>query len=119
MKASGFLLGSTLLLISASSVMAADTQSCNLLGREIALRAVEELNLELDAGMRSKLADIAESSCLDYQAVPTQATGRIQGSDSATGMAVDADLEDADSSLFDLNIIDPEDRVRRPGLKRR
>jgi hypothetical protein len=84
---------------------------CNQLGREIALQAAEQLSVPLDADSRTKLAGIAEQACLDY-ARPAQPAV----TEAAPAAAV---VPDKNNEFFDLELIDPADRVRRPGLKRR
>ncbi len=95
--------------------------TCNQMGREVALRAAEELSVPLDAAIRTELAAIAESTCVSY--LPTaedyaaaEAAGAVAG---PPVNAVAADDEASGRQLFDLELIEPEDRVRRPGLKRR
>jgi hypothetical protein len=96
----------------ALAASAPDQRDCNLLGREIALRAAEELTVSLNAEARARLAAIAESTCL-ANPVPAFA-------DTAAAAAPDVSEDDpATRELFDLEIIEPQDRVRRPGLKRR
>lgn len=94
-------------------VLAADAAgSCNLLGREVALRAAEQLNTAIiDADQRMQLALIAEAVCEEYQADALLIEQAGQGSG--------ADAEDADNKFLTLDLIAPEDRVRRTALKRR
>jgi hypothetical protein len=120
-----------------TNALAADARLCNLQGREIALRISEEVSEELSASGRNRIATIAEEVCLDYSednaAPATQGLPLVsrpasaQGVVPATAASVPApesasettgEGEDEDG-LFNLRIIDPEDRVRRPGLKRR
>ena len=101
----------------AASAPDADTlQRCNLQARELALQASEKLLPELDAEMRSSLAMLAEEICLDYfQGSVTSVPG-----DNSTAVNAAASSEEEDGGPFgDLRIIEPEDRVQRPGLKRR
>lgn len=82
---------------------------CNQLGREIALQAAEQLSVRLDADSRSQLAEIAEQACMDYAPV-AQAVPAMAPAEAAT--------PEDNNELFDIELIDPADRVRRPGLKR-
>lgn len=92
--------------------------TCNQMGREIALRAAEELTVPLDASVRMELAAIAESTCVSYlPGTPDEAAAGLTAPvDTASAKSADGDSE---RTLFDLEFIEPEDRVRRPGLKRR
>jgi len=109
-----FVLATIALSLLPLSLAAADTDpGCNQLGREVALRAAEQMQAGLDAAARSELAAIAEAVCREFT-VPM-----------ATGPAVSGEAEAPDAEppaerggLFDLQLIPPEDRVRRPGLKR-
>lgn len=121
---------------------AMQTRLCNLQGREVALRLSEELDVGLDTEQRAQAAQIAEAVCLEYSdstANPTnnglsvierpEATAtRVENVSPAEGFAAqpdtesgtDADTEEDKNGLFgNLKIIPAEDRVRRPGLKRR
>jgi hypothetical protein len=84
---------------------------CNQLGREIALQAAEQLSVTLDVDSRTQLASIAEQACLDYARTAQPAATE---NDPAAAVAPEKKNE-----FFDLELIDPADRVRRPGLKRR
>jgi hypothetical protein len=98
--------GLLLILMQALPGSAAETEdarACNQLGREIALRAAEELPLSMNAELRNRLAGIAEETCASYLVPDYQ----------------DAEPEQTRRESFDLQLIEPEDRVRRPGLKRR
>lgn len=95
--------------------------TCNQMGREIALRAAEELSVPLDAALRTELAAIAESTCVSY--LPTAedyaAADTAAAEDNTSATAATTVDENSGRQLFDLELIEPEDRVRRPGLKRR
>jgi hypothetical protein len=86
---------------------------CDQLGREIALRAAEQLGAAINTANRAELAEIARQACLDYRTMPVVDVQPIQ--QAPAGPAA----EDSGEGLFDLEVIDPEDRVRRAGLKRR
>lgn len=94
------------------TLSAAQEPDCNQLGREIALRAAEQLQVSLDADSRSQLAGLAETACLEHM------TGAAA---SAPAAAEDAETPSptTGNGLFDLELVDPADRVRRGGLKRR
>lgn len=109
------------LLALASSPLsgAEDPRFCNQLGREIALRAGEELGT-LDAGERNRLAELAESACLDLGAMPavsatTAPAATATPADAAAARATDV-VEDGRRGFMER--IPPEERVRRPALKR-
>jgi len=89
---------------------------CNQQGREIALRLSEEISDKLDARDRQQVAAIAEEVCLSF-GPPAGAEPR-RGRDNSES-AEPADAEDGNTLPGGLRIIDPEDRVQRPGLKRR
>ena len=92
---------------------------CNQLGRELALRSVEELGLGLDAAQRSNLAALAETVCLEFQSLPVREQAVFESSpETAVPPPVMANEEDKKDGFFSLEKIAPEDRVRRPGLKR-
>ena len=101
-----------------------ETMMCDQLGREIALRAAEQMG-SFDADSRTTLAAIARQACLDHHG--TSAMSMQQAGPAAAAMAPAAVVVDepaADETgeaegLFDVEIIDPQERVRRPGLKRR
>lgn len=96
------------------SVAGADTDpGCNQLGREVALRAAEQMQTALDAAARSELAAIAETVCREFT-VPMATPPAVSGEAEAPAAQPPAERE----GLFDLQLIPPEDRVRRPGLKR-
>jgi hypothetical protein len=99
------------------SAAAADTAAgCNQMGREVALRAAEQMQADFDAAARTELAAIAEAVCLEFT-VPAAASA----SSSAPAAASEAPATDAVKErreAFGLEIIPPEERVRRPGLKR-
>jgi hypothetical protein len=88
---------------------------CDQLGREIALRAAEQLGAAIDTSTRSTLADIAGQACLDYQSMPPAGAETARPAPAAD----DRVDEPGEAGLFDVEIIDPQDRVKRPGLKRR
>jgi hypothetical protein len=101
-----------------TTVQAADDSAvimCDQLGREIALRAAEQLGAAINTTNRSILADIARQACLDYQVMPAAVAGTARPAP-ATEAPGD---EPGEAGLFDVEIIDPQDRVKRPGLKRR
>jgi hypothetical protein len=85
--------------------------SCNLLGREVALRAAEQINAALDAEQRTQLALIVEAACEEYQADALLID--------QAGQSPGADAEGEDNKFLTLDLIAPEDRVRRTALKRR
>ena len=100
---------------------------CNLQGREIALRISEEVNSALSAEARNQIAGIAEQVCQDYAGQSGSYTViQRPGSNEPAGLSVSASEDDSAASestengLFgEMKIIEAEDRVRRPGLKRR
>jgi len=114
-----------------------DSRACNLQGREIALRITEEVSGELTADDRTRIAAIAEEVCLGFApnarnrsaqsggtpvisrpVASEQATTAVAAPQAAEAEAQQTDEED-DGGLFgNIRIIDPEDRVKRPGLKR-
>jgi len=98
------------------TLRAAEEPDCNQLGREIALRAAEQMPVSLDADSRRQLAVLAETACLEHMtgaAAPAPASAPPAAADAETpGTA-------SGSGLFDLELVDPADRVRRGGLKRR
>lgn len=102
----------TVAALLASCVHAAEPQDrdCNQLGREIALRAAEQMPQSFDSAARTQLAAIAESACIEFGANITGAPSASVAGDTAA---------DENGELFDLDLIEPQDRVRRPGLKRR
>ncbi len=101
-----------------------DTRACNLQGREIALRISEEISSGMSADDRARIAAIAEEVCGDYStaAVPVPPAGMpVVSSPAVTAPAAPEKAEteeDEEGGLFDIKIIDPDDRVKRPGLKR-
>ena len=98
----------------------ANSRTCNLQAREIALRISEEVSNELTAAERNQIVVIAEEVCMDIAPPPRVARPNVQAeSASPTASPEASDEEDEDGLFGDLRIIDPEDRVRRPGLKRR
>lgn len=130
----GCLFHAALPALAAESV---DERACNQQGREIALRVSEEVSDGLDASGRSRIAAIAEEVCLEFNgagnaaglpvvarpaqpaaAAPAQAAAGAQAPGAAAEAAGETEAEE-DGGLFNLRIIDPEDRVQRPGLKRR
>ncbi|MBT6042692.1 MAG: hypothetical protein HOH14_04270 [Gammaproteobacteria bacterium] len=104
-----------------------DARLCNLQGREIALRISEEVNSALSAEARNQIVEIAEQVCQDYAGQSGSYTViQRPGPNEAAGLSVNAsednslDSEATENGLFgEMKIIEPEDRVRRPGLKRR
>jgi hypothetical protein len=120
----------------------AGNRACNLQGREIALRVTEEVSPDTSASERNRIAAIAEQVCLDFAVTtagpapanmpvisrpaaaqqPAQAVAApVAGTPETAGPATAAEeaAEEDSGLLGDIRIIDPEDRVRRPGLKRR
>lgn len=105
-----------LILSPTFSNAAEDTERfCNLQGRELALRAAETLLPELDTASRQELAVLAEETCLDYAGMQGTGDGHTPGIS-----GVDEQVKDSESGgiFSDITRIDPQDRVRRPGLKR-
>ena len=113
--------------VTGNITLAADSSHetmCDQLGREIALRAAEQMG-SFDADSRTTLAAIARQACMDHHG--TSAMSMQQARPAAPAMAPAAVVVDetvADETgeaegLFDVEIIDPQERVRRPGLKRR
>lgn len=94
--------------------------SCNQLGRELALRATEQGIGSLSAADRTELAQLAETVCVEFQqSTPAVSSTPVAPSSAAPAAAPAAEQEEERKrGLFDLEIIDPADRVRRPGLKR-
>lgn len=100
--------------------------ACNQLGREVALRAAEQLQAGLDASERSQLAAIAEAVCVEYtqpvaaeeSTVSPTAAPATEAAAAATDTDTATAAEEPRRRLFDLEIIPPEERVRRAGLKR-
>jgi len=90
-------------------------RSCNLQAREIALRVSEEVNSQLRSAERSQIAVIAEEVCLEY--APPQ--GGPRRGPKAAEAKTPPESDDENALPGGLRIIDPEDRVQRPGLKRR
>jgi len=90
---------------------------CNQLGRELALRSVKELGLELNSESRSELAGLAEQICMDFEVYSP-----LSEEAPLTTVKPEPDRGTLDreekEGLFSLKKIAPEDRVRRPGLKR-
>lgn len=102
---------------------AAQASTCNQLGREVALRAAEQLSgVGLDTAARAELASIAETVCMDYtaQAAVMPAADSADGAVGQAAAALESDEpeEAGRRSVFGLELIPPEERVRRPGLKR-
>jgi len=102
--------------LAAPVLHAQDVTACNQYGRELALRASEEGVLTLDGAQRAALAQLAETVCLEFRAdAPAPAaTSAPAGPDQVPAAAESGEK----NGLFDFEIIDPQDRVRRPGLKR-
>lgn len=97
---------------------AADTDAgCNQMGREVALRAAEQMQAGLDAAARTELAAIAEAVCLEFT-VPAGAASADSAAPTGDNEAPAADAGNERREAFGLEIIPPEERVRRPGLKR-
>ena len=106
-----------------------DARACNLQGREIALRISEEVSSDLTTADRARIATIAEEVCSEYRPAAPAADMPVVSRPAAPQPAPQAVTvpatpepaatdEEEDGGLFDLKIIDPDDRVRRPGLKR-
>lgn len=112
---------SILLCQAAMAATVASSPNCNQLGREIALRAAEQLEVPMDAQARAELAALAEAACLeDAAAAPAEMTVEEAGTGAAEAGESEASAEAGTArSLFDIEVIDPADRVQRPGLKRR
>lgn len=102
-------------------------RSCNLQGREIALRISEEVNTSISAETRNQIAGIAEQVCMDYASQSNSYTvieRPVMSAQSELSVNEEVDesvaVESAETGLFgEMKIIESEDRVRRPGLKRR
>lgn len=124
-----------LALLPYQAVVAAspEDRACNLQGREIALRVSEEVSSDLSATERNRIAAIAAEVCAQYAAdipvpaanVPVvsrpaapQSAAQSAPAPEAAPAAGEAEEKD-EGGLFDFRVIDPEDRVQRPGLKRR
>lgn len=90
-------------------------RACNLQGRELALRASETLLPALDAEARRELARLAEEICLDYAGLQTSDNGQPP---EVSGVDVEGDDSGLSGLFSDITIVDPQNRVRRPGLKR-
>lgn len=91
---------------------------CNLQARELSLRVSEDMSSAFDAEQRQALAILSEEVCLDYF------NSGLRPGNLTESKAGDIDAEEATdeegAGLFgDIRMIDPQDRVRRPGLKRR
>jgi hypothetical protein len=101
-----------------------DARACNLQGREIAFRISKEISSDLSADDRARIAAIAEEVCGDYStaAMPLPTAGMPVVSRPAVTAPAALDKaetgEDEEGGLLDIKIIDPDDRVKRPGLKR-
>jgi hypothetical protein len=143
MKKSTLFIIASLFLLNGMSVNAAEVAEisearfCNFQGREIALRISEEVSNDLSTNERSQIAEIAEEVCENYYAeialIQTSESAQSAGSIAAQAQPDSTDnsqnigqqgpliapFEDEEGLLGDLRIIDSEDRVRRPGLKRR
>ena len=108
-----FVLAASAIGLIPPGVAAADTgPGCNQLGREVALRAAEQMQAGLDAAARTELAAIAEAVCIEFT-VPVAA-----GENAAAASGADKAAGDERREVFGLELIPPEERVRRPGLKR-
>ena len=126
---SRLLLGAVACVASQLIAASPDPRACNLQGREIALRISEEVSPDLTAADRARIAAIAEEVCGEYRpaapasdmpmvsrpAAPQTAPQAVTAPAATEPAATD---EEEDGGLFGLKIIDPADRVRRPGLKR-
>lgn len=124
---SGFAILMSTRLIAADAM---DDRLCNMQSREIALRISEEVNPDLSARERGQIRAIAEEICLDFASefpgpesnnlTANGQSGTSRNSDSLQSRQ-DSDENEGDESglLGDLRVIESEDRVRRPGLKRR
>jgi len=110
--------------VSLSAQLSPEIRVCNLQAREIALRISEEVSSTMTSWERSQIVAIAEEVCIGNRAMSSSANFD-QASTSADNMAEapgdDKDQVDEEGRglLGDLKIIDPEDRVKRPGLKRK
>lgn len=111
------LTGSALAFMS-PAVSAADSDpGCNQMGREVALRAAEQMQAGLDTAARTELAAIAEAVCIEFTVSvgSAAAPSRVAAAPAAEPGTVEASEQ---REAFGLEIIPPEERVRRPGLKR-
>lgn len=117
----GLLLAAILILpVSVFGQPSAGGRACNLQAREIALRISEEVSNELTAEERGQIVAIAEEVCMDIASPPRVARPNAPAEAETPTATPEAPVEGDEEGLFgDLRIIDPEDRVRRPGLKRR
>ena len=97
------------------NVAAAELQDglmCNQMGREIALRAAEQIDPGIDAATRTRLAAIAREVCVEFN------TGVPAGAQFGESAPAEAEEQPGKSGFLNPQVIDPADRVRRPGLKR-
>ena len=120
------LTGLLLLWASASSVLGAEDRACNQLGRESALRISEQTQLGMSSEQRRNVAAIVEQACLEYSdsgagLMDSQAQNPTAANASGGEATAEetSQAEEEEGGFFNLRIIDPEDRVQRPGLKRR
>jgi len=115
----------------------ADSRACNQQGREIALRISEEVRGSLDTAERNKIAAIAEEVCLDFATPAVQSNRPVIGRPAPAQQAnvaaavaaapetkVESESDEANDAdeeglLGNIRIIPAEERVRRPGLKRK
>ena len=127
-KLLSFLLFSIFLLTGMPGLAAdnSETRFCNFQGREIALRISEEVSNDLTAAKRSRIAVIAEEVCQDFYAESgLRQNSEITLSDAPTAAQAQTNIAENETAaeegglLGDLKIIESEDRVQRPGLKRR
>jgi len=109
---------------SLSAQLSLDMRACNLQAREIALRISEEVSSAMTSWERNQIVAIAQEVCIGNRAIPST-TNFYQDSSSADNMAAppedDKDQVDEEGRGLwgDRKIIDPEDRVKRPGLNRK
>lgn len=122
LSAAGFVLAAGAVALLPVNAAAAETDPvCNQLGREVALRAAEQMQAGLDTAARTELAAIAEAVCIEFTVPAATAAAAAGGNASAAAEAERTASNEADSErreAFGLEIIPPEERVRRPGLKR-
>jgi len=107
----------------------ADSRACNLQAREIALRISEEVSSDMSAAERGQIVAIVEDVCMKSAPLPRVARPNPLNARPAPAEpetqemenVVQEEIEEEDDGglLGGLRIIDPEDRVKRPGLKRK
>lgn len=114
---------SCLLLLPLSLATQAQTvdsaRLCHLQARELALRVSEEMSGDFNAVQRQALTALSEETCLAYFAAPPGSADRRNSQTEDSGEAGQQVQEEKSGLFGDIRMIPPEDRVRRPGLKRR